>query len=152
MTLPGSVPLKPILDDQTSKNDNSAERESYSDWMACAIPVENAAALAAAAAGIICEDDIRPKLDAESTGSMTASDASDISQVRDTDKDGRKCHDDCASEAPQTHANSSERMSGNHETGQTSPVAGTPLPSWNHASEGTGSSSSPLRRYVYLYY
>ncbi|XP_028758289.1 uncharacterized protein LOC114717340 isoform X2 [Neltuma alba] len=144
MTLTGSF-LPPKLDDQTNENDDTLERGSFNDWMACAIPVEDAAALAAAAAGIISDDDISTKLwDPESPGSMTASDASDFSQVRDVDKDGKKSHD-CSSEVPQTHPNSLERISGNYEDGQASPKVVTPHSSGSRAFKHLGSSQSPFR-------
>ncbi|KAI9085797.1 hypothetical protein K1719_032211 [Acacia pycnantha] len=126
MTLTGSF-LPPKLDDRTNyeNDDDTLDTESLSDWMACAIPVKDAAALAAAAAGIIVShDEISAKSwDPESPGSMTTSDASDLSQVRDEDKDGK-----------------------NYEDCQASPKVGTP-----HSSRGRralkhlGSSLSPFR-------
>lgn len=152
MTLTGSILSAPKLGDQMSENDDSPERESFSDWMACAIPVEDAAALAAAAAGIISDDEMSSKMsDPESPASLTGSDASDSSQLRDVDKEGRKNYDGCTSEAPQTHPDSSERMAGNYESGQTSEFE-TPFSSRSRAFELLGGSQSPFMRYIYPYY
>ncbi|XP_054822378.1 uncharacterized protein LOC129320774 isoform X3 [Prosopis cineraria] len=141
MTLTGSF-LSLTLDDQTNENNDTLEREPFGDWMACAIPVKDAAVFAAAAAGIISDDEISAKLwDSDSAGS----DASDFRQVRDVDKDGKKSHVGCASEVPQTHPNSSERMSRNCEDGQTSPRVGTPRSSRIRALKHLGSSQSPFR-------
>ncbi|XP_054822465.1 uncharacterized protein LOC129320825 isoform X4 [Prosopis cineraria] len=141
MTLTGSF-LSLTLDDQTNENNYTLEREPFGDWMACAIPVKDAAVFAAAAAGIISDDEISAKLwDSDSAGS----DASDFRQVRYVDKDGKKSHVGCASEVPQTHPNSSERMSRNCEDGQTSPRVGTPRSSRIRALKHLGSSQSPFR-------
>lgn len=153
LTLTGSIPSTPKLDDQMSSNANSPERESFSDWMACAIPLDGAAAITAAAAGIISDDEIpqlSPKIwdsRSQSPVSVTASDASDFFQVRDIDKDGRKNlqdHDNCAFEAPETH-DSMERMHGNYENDQVSPKVGTPFSARSRALERLGSSESLFR-------
>ncbi|KAF7818482.1 DENN domain-containing protein 5B [Senna tora] len=146
MTLTGSVLSMSKQDDQLSENDDTPQRGSFSDWMSCAIPVENAAVLAAAAVGIISDDEISAKnWYPESPTSMTASDASDFSQLRDIDKDVEKSHDGCASEAPQVHPDSSERLSGNYENGQTSPELETHSSSRKLALELLGGSQSPFR-------
>ncbi|XP_061341496.1 uncharacterized protein LOC133287828 [Gastrolobium bilobum] len=150
MTLTGCFPSTPKLDDQMNSNAYSPERESFSDWMACAIPLEGAAVITAAAAGIISDDEIpqsSPKIwdsHCPSPISVTASDASDSCQVRDIDKDGRKNlpdHDNCAFEAPETH-DSMEKMYGNCESDQVSPSPGTPFSARSRALERLGSSES----------
>ncbi|XP_019455531.1 PREDICTED: uncharacterized protein LOC109356588 [Lupinus angustifolius] len=150
LTLTGSIPSTPKLDDQMSSNANSPERESFSDWMSCAIPLDEAAAITAAAAGIISDDEIpqlSPKIwdsHSQSPASVTASDASDFFQVRDTEKDGRKNlqdHDSCGFEAPESN-DSMERVNGNYENDQLSPHVGTPLSARSRVLDRLGSSES----------
>lgn len=152
ITLTGCIPPStPKLDDQMSSNGNSPERESFSDWMDCAIPLDGAAIITAAAAGIISDDEI-PQLSpkrwdyhCQSPVSVAASDASDVCQVKDIDKDGKKNlqdHDNCAFEAPETH-DSMERMHGNCDVG-------TPL-SARGRLERLGSSESLFRWQIYYY-
>ncbi|KAM7271491.1 hypothetical protein ACFE04_030705 [Oxalis oulophora] len=58
----------------------------------------------------------------EMLNSITMSEASDLSQVRETNKDGQKHMDDCASEAPsENHCEFSERTNEGCESGFTSP-------------------------------
>ncbi|TKY62294.1 DENN domain-containing protein 5B [Spatholobus suberectus] len=150
ITLTGSIPSTPKLDDQMSSNTNSPDRESFSDWMTCAIPLDGAAVITAAAAGMISDDEI-PQLSpkvwdsrCQSPVSVTASDASDYWQVRDIDKDGRKNlqdHDNCAFETPENH-DSMERMHGNCENDQVSPKVGTPLSAQSLVLDRLGSSES----------
>ncbi|KAG5072501.1 hypothetical protein JHK86_007712 [Glycine max] len=150
VTLTGSTPSTPKLDDQMSSNANSPDRESFSDWMDCAIPLDAAAVITAAAAGIISDDEIiqlSPKRwdsRCQSPVSVTASDASDHWQVRDIDKDGRKNlqdHDNCTFGAPET-LGSIERMHGNCKNDQVSPKVGTPFSAQNRVLERLGSSES----------
>lgn len=153
VTLTGSTPSTPKLDDQMSSNANSPDRESFSDWMDCAIPLDAAAVITAAAAGIISDDEIiqlSPKIwdsRCQSPVSVTASDASDYWQVRDVDKDGRKNlqdHDNCAFEAPE-NLGSIERMHGICENDQVSPKVGTPFSARSRVLERLGSSESLFR-------
>ncbi|XP_004493840.2 uncharacterized protein [Cicer arietinum] len=150
ITLAGCIPSSPKLDDQFSSNTNSPERESFSDWMSCAIPLEGAAVVTAAAAGIISDDEIlqlSPKRwdsCCQSPVSVSASDASDVCQFRDIDKNGKKNlqdHDTCAFEGPETH-DSVERMHGNCEGSQVSPSVGTPVSAQGRTLERLGSSES----------
>lgn len=153
ITLAGCIPLAPKLDDQMSSNANSPDRESFSDWMACAIPLDGAAAITAAAAGIISDDEI-PQLSPRrwdshcpSPASVTASDSSDVCHVRDIDKDGKKNlqdHDTCAFEAPEIH-DSVETMLGNCDVGQFSPNVGTPVSYRGRFLDRLGSSESLFR-------
>ncbi|XP_062148406.1 uncharacterized protein LOC133857238 isoform X1 [Alnus glutinosa] len=151
MTLTHYVPSVTKLDDHMNGNVDSPERESYSDWMASAIPVDSALALTAAAAGIIPDDDIPPSSlkiwETQSPESVTTSEASDLSQVREIDKDGSKnsqCFDECALEALETRSAPLERMWGCYENGQTSPEVGTLFSSRNLTLERLGSSESPF--------
>lgn len=153
ITLSGCIPSTPKLDDQLSSSTNSPERQSFSDWMACAIPLEGAAVITAAAAGLISDDEIpqlSPKIwdsRCQSPVSVTASDASDCCQYRDIDKDGKKNlqdHDTCAFEGPEAR-DSVERMHGNCEGDQVSPSVGTPVSAQGHTLERLGSSESLFR-------
>ncbi|KAE9585517.1 putative DENN domain-containing protein [Lupinus albus] len=153
LTLTGSIPSTSKLDDQMSSNANSPERELFNDWMSCAIPVDGAAAITAAAAGIIFDDKIpqlSPKIwdsHSQSPASVTASDASDFFPVRDIDKDGSKNqqnHDSCAFDIAETH-DSTERMNWNYESDQLSPHVGTPFSTRSHVLERLGSFDSLFR-------
>ncbi|MED6183489.1 hypothetical protein PIB30_038266 [Stylosanthes scabra] len=117
------------------------ETESFSDWMSFAIPVEGAAVITAAAAGIISDEEVvqlspriweSPKGDScflSPLNMMTTSDASEFFLARDTEKDGRKNlqdHDNCAVETTETH-DSTERTQGNGEIDKLSHKVGTPF-------------------------
>lgn len=147
MSLTGSFALRPKPDDQMT-NYESPDRESLSDLMACAIPVDGAAAITAAAAGFIHDDEIpqfSPKWDSQSPESATASEASDFFQVA---RDGRKNmqdHDDCAIETLETHPDASERMYENDESDRISVEYATPLSSRAWVMEHLGSSESFFR-------
>ncbi|RDX91279.1 DENN domain-containing protein 5B, partial [Mucuna pruriens] len=128
----------PKLDNQMSSNANSLEKEPFSDWMDCAIPLDGAAVITAAAAGIISDDEI-PQLSPKKKR-----DSHCQSPVKDIDKDGRKKlqnHDNCAFEAPET-LHSIKRMHGNYENGQVSPKVGTPISARACGLERIGSSES----------
>ncbi|GAV84174.1 DENN domain-containing protein [Cephalotus follicularis] len=126
-----------------NENLDSPDRECFTDLMASAIPVDSVVALTAAAAGIISDDEIPSSSlriwEPRSPESVTASEASDFSQVRETDKDGRN---DSASEASEYRCDSSERMYGSYENGQASPEIGTFICSRIPTLDRLGSSQS----------
>lgn len=121
------------------EHDQMNEKVDYSDsaaggnnWMAFAIPVDDAVVLSAAAAGIISDDEIpslSPRLcESRSPGSVSVSDASDFSQTREADKDGKKYlqySDDCASDSIENPSDASERICGSYTNGLTSPDTGS---------------------------
>jgi len=156
MSLSASVPSSPKLDDQRrSKEEKSPENETFSEWMDSAIPLDGAAAIAAAAAGIISDDEsqqhLSPKIQdnrCQSPVSGSASDdASDSSQVKDTDKEDKKnpqVLDNCEFKAPATLC-SIKRMHENCKNDQASPKAGTPLSARNRVLERLGSFESLFR-------
>ncbi|XP_050208072.1 uncharacterized protein LOC126657431 [Mercurialis annua] len=122
------VPLLSKPHDQMNMNVDYPDKQCGFDWTASAIPVDNALALTAAAAGIISDDEVQitsPKIwESHSPESCTASEASDLSQVREVDKDGRKnmqYSDDCASESSEARSDALERIDGSYENGQASP-------------------------------
>lgn len=161
MSLTGSFTFRPQSDDQMSSHVDFQEREECtSDWMACAIPVGDVAAITAAAAGIITDgviQDVLPKQDPQSPLSVTGSEASDFS--RDSkrnqhDKDdfsfgtpethrNTHDHDDCNFGTPETQLDALERI---YENGHISPEFGTPLSSGGPVLERTGSAESLFRR------
>ncbi|XP_027353327.1 uncharacterized protein LOC113863806 [Abrus precatorius] len=157
MNLNCCIPSTTKLDDQMSSNANSPERESFSDWMACAIPLHGVTVITAS--GTTSDDEIpqlSPKIGdshSQSPESLTASDASDYCQVRDTDKDGGKNlqdHDNCAFEAPETH-DSVERVHGNCENDKISLKVETPFSARCRVFESLESSESlfsPVRSIV----
>lgn len=144
--------------DQMNMNVDHLHRESGFDWTASAIPVDSAVALTAAAAGIISDDEVPSsspkKWESHSPESGTASEASDLSQVREVDKDAKKNaqdFDDCASESSETHSDALERMDGSYENGPASPEIGTFNCSRSHMFERRGSFDtlfSPVRSMV----
>ncbi|KAJ6333947.1 hypothetical protein OIU78_010948 [Salix suchowensis] len=118
MSLASCMPSVSKQHGQMNENVDCLDREYDADWMASAIPVDCAVALTAAAAGIISDDVIptlSPKIwEPQSPESITASEASDSSQAREVDKDGRKYlqyFDDYASLSPESHCDALERMS-----------------------------------------
>ncbi|KAI9122003.1 hypothetical protein K1719_006692 [Acacia pycnantha] len=145
MSLTGSFTLRPKPDDQMSSHSDSQERECVTNWMACAIPVGEVAAITAAAAGIITDDeipDVSPKWDPQSPVSVTGSEASDFS--RDSKKNLHD-HDDCNFGTPETQLDASERTYENDENGHISPEFGTPLSSRGPVLEHIGSAESLFR-------
>uniref|UniRef100_A0A2N9EK12 UDENN domain-containing protein n=1 Tax=Fagus sylvatica TaxID=28930 RepID=A0A2N9EK12_FAGSY len=151
LTLTAYVPSVTKVNDQMNENVESPERESFSDWMASAIPVDSALALTAAAAGIIPDAIIPPSplktWEPLSPESVTASEASDISQVREIDKDSKNSpySDDYTFEASETCSEPSERMCGCYENDQASPEVGTSFSSRNRTLERLWSSESLFR-------
>ncbi|CAI0386273.1 unnamed protein product [Linum tenue] len=88
------------------------------DWMSFAIPVESALALTAAAAGLALDDDNSSQRTSEephSPESVAASEASDFSQTRESEKDdGNKnlnnSFDDGCSESSEARSDAYERV------------------------------------------
>ncbi|XP_050251957.1 uncharacterized protein LOC126698629 isoform X2 [Quercus robur] len=149
LALNAYVPSVTKVHDQMNGNVDSPERESLSDWMASAIPVDSALALTAAAAGISHDDFISPSSlkiwEPHSPESVTTSEASDFSQVKETDKDSSKNSqnfEECTFEASETCSQPSERMCGCFENDQISPEVRTSFTSRNLALGHLGSSES----------
>lgn len=158
MSLASCMPSVSKQHGQMNENVDCLDREYDADWMASAIPVDCAVALTAAAAGIISDDVIptlSPKIwEPQSPESITASEASDSSQAREVDKDGRKYlqyFDDYASLSPESHCDALERMYGVDDNGHVSPVLGMFSCSRSRRLEGFGSFDtlfSPVRSMV----
>lgn len=116
---------------------DSPDSDCETDWMASAIPLDNALALTAAAAGIAWET--------PSPESATASEASDFGHVRDIEKDCKRNFlnsDGYASESSEARSDSLERVYGIQENGQNSPEFGTYFSSRRHTFEYPGSDES----------
>lgn len=153
MSLYDYVPATPITHVPMHANGESPERESFSEWMTSAIPVDSAVAITAAAAGIIPDDGINTPSslriwEPNSPESATASESSEFSQTKDLDKDGRKnlhYFDDYASEASETRSDTFERMCGSYENGHSSPEIRTSFSSRFRTLERLGSSESLFR-------
>ncbi|CAN8271042.1 unnamed protein product [Cochlearia groenlandica] len=102
----------------------SSPRSNPGDWMASAIPVDGVMALTAAAAGLISDCDIANFTEPQSPGSVVNSDTSDVSKIKEMERDGRKvfhCYDDDSSEVYENHLYTPERTSQNYENGHLSP-------------------------------
>ncbi|XP_048337469.2 uncharacterized protein LOC107405233 isoform X1 [Ziziphus jujuba] len=153
MSLTNFVPSIPKMHDQMHDSGRSSERESFSDWMTSAITVDSAATLAAAAAGIISDDEIPSHLlkiwESHSPESIAPSEASDFSQVRDIDKDDRKHLQHCDDYGSEASGNCTpEKRNGSYENGHASPEVGTSFSSRTLTLEHRGSSEpifSPAR-------
>lgn len=112
MALANSVPLP--SSPKNHLNVKSPRAQSGTDWMASAIPVDHAITLAAAAAGIISEEEASSRCE-YSTRSATVSDPPDQYQTKDMEDDGqnaRSC-DDSKSE------NLENKSDGGHTPGVT---------------------------------
>ncbi|KAI7984602.1 DENN domain-containing protein 5B [Camellia lanceoleosa] len=129
---------------------DSPYRDCCTDWMASAIPVDSAIALTAAAAGIVLDDvpSTSCRWESVSPESGSISGASDYSQTKDTEKDGKKnlhYFDDNASETSENRFDGLERMSGSCDNGQTPPEVGTCVYRRSPTLERLGSSESLFR-------
>ncbi|XP_028116435.1 uncharacterized protein LOC114314171 isoform X1 [Camellia sinensis] len=129
---------------------DSPYRDCCTDWMASAIPVDSAIALTAAAAGIVLDDipSTSCRWESVSPESGSISGASDYSQTKETEKDGKKnlhYFDDNASETSENRFDGLERMSGSCDNGQTPPEVGTCVYRRSPTLERLGSSESLFR-------
>lgn len=149
MSLTDYVPSVPKTQGQMHETVRFPERESMSDWMASAIPVDCALSLAAAAAGIILDEEIQtpsPKLwESQSPESVTLSEASDFSQLRDIDKEVTKHSNDCDDYGFETSGTSPEKVDASCESSLASPEVGTSFSSRVRTLERLGSSESLFR-------
>lgn len=150
MSLTDYVPSIPKMHDHLHESGRSSERESFSDWMVSAIPVDSAATLAAAAAGIISDDEIPSHLlkiwEPHSPESVAPSEASDFSQVRDIDKNDRKNSQNCDDYGSEASGNCTpEKRNGSYENGLASPEVGTSFSSRILTMEHRGSSEPIFR-------
>ncbi|XVF32307.1 hypothetical protein REPUB_Repub17cG0070800 [Reevesia pubescens] len=143
------VPSVSKLDEEMNDSTDSPSGEYVNDWMASAIPVNSAVAISATAAGIVTDDEVSSaslKISSpQSPESITASVASDLGHIRETEKDGRKnvlYFDDNISEASENHSDASERINGNYVNGYVSPEIGTSVGLKSRPLERLGSSQS----------
>lgn len=152
MSLTDFVPSQSKIQDPRNNSVDSPDREYYNDYMASAIPVDSALAVTAAAAGIISDDEIPSSSlktwEPRSPESVSASEASDVSQLREVEKDDRKnsqYFDDCASEASENRSDNLERVYLSTESGQASPDVGTFSTPRTRTLEHLASSESLFR-------
>nr|VDD29101.1 unnamed protein product [Brassica oleracea] len=102
----------------------SSPRSNPDNWMASAIPVDGVMALTAAAAGLISDSDIANFAEPQSPDSVVTSDTSDVSHIKEIERDGRKvfhCYDDSSSEVSENHLDTPERRFQSFENGHVSP-------------------------------
>ncbi|KAJ0265498.1 DENN protein [Hirschfeldia incana] len=102
----------------------SSPRSNPDNWMASAIPVDGVMALTAAAAGLISDSDIANFAEPQSPDSVVTSDASDVSYIKEMERDGRKvfhCYDDSSSEVSENHLDTPERRFQSFDNGRVSP-------------------------------
>lgn len=129
---------------QADERSDSPDRESSPDWMADAIPVNSALAVAAAAAGIVSDDESRMS-EPPSLESVTINKAPDFSKVKEPYEGGKNLQyfDDCASETLEPQFDSLERVNGRYEQGD-SDVRACPCPK-GRTLERLSSSESLVR-------
>ncbi|KAL9239078.1 hypothetical protein vseg_013430 [Gypsophila vaccaria] len=131
--------------DQFHENFDSPNRESHTDWMSSAIPVESAVALTAAAAGIIPDDGVpyvSPKVVESPSSSGSGSEISEFSPVKEADLDGRTSlqdSDDQCSDISEGRANGYGKI---YDNGANSPESTLLSPSDNLKMERSNSSLS----------
>ncbi|KAK9756829.1 hypothetical protein RND81_01G123500 [Saponaria officinalis] len=110
--------------DQFHENFDSPNRESHTDWMSSAIPVDSAVALTAAAAGIIPDEGVpyvSPKIVESPSSSDSISEISEFSPTKEADMDGRTSpqdSDDQSSDVSEGRANGLGKL---YENGSNSP-------------------------------
>ncbi|GMJ09037.1 hypothetical protein like AT2G20320 [Hibiscus trionum] len=142
-------PFATKLDEQMNDNTESQDREYVNDWMASAIPVNNPITRNPGAGGVTTDDEVSSVLlkisSPPSPESVAASEVSDLDQVREIEKDGRKnvlYFDDNISETSEYRSDASERIYGNYENGQASPDIGMFIGMRSRTFERVGSSPS----------
>lgn len=146
------APVPPLASKSSDVKDSTDSQciESAGDWTDSAIPVDCTIALAAAAAGLISDDEVpssSSRWEPCSPESFTPSEASEHGQAREVDKDVRNnLHhiDDCASETSENHADFGDSIYRNYENGQI-PDAETSSCTRNRKLERFGSSESLFR-------
>ncbi|KAF5179359.1 DENN (AEX-3) domain-containing protein [Thalictrum thalictroides] len=116
MNITDYVPSLVGAHDMVNENIDYQSRKYSTDWTAFAIPVDSAAALTAAAAGIISDDEVQSfsfrVREPETPESIACSEASDISQAKEIDKEirrGVQILDGYASETVETNSDEFER-------------------------------------------
>ncbi|XP_006854448.2 uncharacterized protein LOC18444210 isoform X2 [Amborella trichopoda] len=149
MTLTDCVPPMVKVRERGNEIPESPNGENLNDWMAFAIPVDSVLGLAAAAAGLISDNEVQSfsfrASEPVSPVSIPASEASDLSQSREIDKDTRKSmqsYDGYVSESSDCPFDSFERQNGGYENGQASPEVGTFHCATGRTFERVGSSES----------
>lgn len=149
MSLADYVPSVTKVNGQMNENVDSPDGECGTDLMAIAIPVDNAIALAAAAAGIISDEKVgssSSRWEPQSPESIS-SEVSDHSQAREIVKDSRKishCLDDHASKASENPVDGFERSYGSCADDQTPEIRACACPR-SRTLERLGSSESLFR-------
>ncbi|KAL3517750.1 hypothetical protein ACH5RR_020339 [Cinchona calisaya] len=134
----------------SNENSESPHSVTDGDWMATAIPVDCAIALTAAAAGIISDDEIpssSSRWESYSPESVTASEASNHSQTRESNKDCGKnlYHLDDGSEPSENRSDFAERIHKIYENGSALEVGtciGHRNQNWEHLESPESSFSS----------
>ncbi|XP_010264819.1 PREDICTED: uncharacterized protein LOC104602732 isoform X2 [Nelumbo nucifera] len=121
------------IQDQMNENNDSPNRDCYSDWMDSAIPLDNAVALSAAAVGLISDDRI-------------PSFSSRLSEPQSPESGytSEQYFDDYAPETSEALSESFERMNGNYENGQMLPDISSFICSKSRKLERVESSESLL--------
>ncbi|KAL5712102.1 hypothetical protein ACHQM5_014304 [Ranunculus cassubicifolius] len=129
MNITDYIPSPIGSQDLIVENGDSRGSKRSADWTKFAIPVDSAAALTAAAAGIISDEEVHSfsfrLRDPETPESICDSEASEFCQAKESDKENRKgTHqfDDYACEMFEAHCGGFEGEFGGYTNGHTSPV------------------------------
>ena len=155
MAISNSVSQIVVENDQLDENLDSPDRESSSNWMDYAIPVDSVLGLTSFAENVV-EDKENPPFpcklyESPSPESTSVSDTSDFGHVKDEDKDMSKAWqhcDDCASESTGSCSDSFEQVYGSCEYSHTSPESGRLQCSPCRRLLRVGSLECIYRRYV----
>ncbi|KAK6940593.1 cDENN domain [Dillenia turbinata] len=146
MALPDYDVSMSKLHQQISETANSPNGEDLNGWMASAITLDGAVALAAAAAGIISDDEIPSSSsrawEPPSPESVSASEASGFTQVREDGRRDVHYFDDNVCEFGESPHDNVERISGSCENGHISPHGGMEVRISGRALEHLASSDS----------
>ncbi|CAN6486082.1 unnamed protein product [Victoria cruziana] len=149
MTLTDCVPAMIKTKEPINASSDTLSEANESGWMAYAIPVDSVLGLAAAAAGLISDNEVHSfscrTSEPQTPERLPASEVTDLSQSREWYKDTKKnlsCNDDDASEVSESFSESFDRANGAYENGQASPEIGTSQIFMNRSIERIGSCES----------
>ena len=132
MSLTESVPQGITEHEHVNENFDSPNRQSFNSWMEYAIPADTVLGLTSPSIGLPSDREVPPflfrQLEPHSPESVSASDNSDFSHIRELDRESRKSwghFDDHSSVTSGSRSDSFERTNGSVENGQTSPDIST---------------------------
>ena len=129
MTLAESIPRGITEHEQVNENAGSPNRQSFNSWMGSAIPADSVLGLTSPSIGLSSDREVPPSFlfrqsEPHSPESVSASENSDFSHIRELDRESRKSwghFDDHSSVTSGSRSDSFDITNGSLENGQTSP-------------------------------